>query len=128
MRYDSSTIDYAVMPSWTALYPQPSDDPFFRIRVPLLPDTFRLDRDQLDGHGPEAPDAPLAAPEIVVAAAHPENVAPSALTEVEAIGIDGVELDFAHRDEAAEEREPGMISDLWKGLVDDFFGDKKPVA
>jgi hypothetical protein len=74
-------------------------------------------------HEPDVPDAPLPEPEIVVIAANPENVQPAALTEVEGMGVDGVELGFAHFDNAAEtSREPGMLTDLWKGLMDDIFG------
>ena len=118
-RLDTSTIDFAVMPVSSSLYQAQSDDPFANLRVPLSPDNFSL-----EGHVPEAPDAPLVTPEIVIAAANPENVSPAALTEVEGFGIDGVELNFAHDTEPAE-REPGMLTDLWKGLVEDVFGDKK---
>jgi len=122
-RLDTSTIDYAVLPPPESLYEAPSTDPFVHMRVPLTPDDFAV-----AGHGPDAPDAPLAAPEIVVLAAHPENVVPAALTEVEGMGIDGVELNFAH-DEGPEEKEPGMLTDLWKGLMEDVFGeDEKKVS
>ncbi len=97
-RLDTSSIDYAVLPSPATLFAQPPDDPFARLRVPLLPDNFS------GGHGPETPDAPLAAPEIVVLAGHPENVVPAALTEIEGMGIDGVELNFAHELEPARQR------------------------
>jgi len=126
---DTSTIDFAAMPSSASLYPEPSDDPFARLRVPLLPDNFMPDRTKMEGHAPEAQDAPLAAPEINVLAAHPESVVPSALTEVEGMGIDGVELNFVHDVHApAPEREPGMLTDVWKGLLDDVFGEKKQPA
>ncbi len=55
-RLDTSSIDYAVLPSPATLFAQPPDDPFARLRMPLLPDN-------LSGcHGPETPDAPLSAP------------------------------------------------------------------
>ncbi len=127
---DASTIDYAVLPPWESLYPEAAetwaggDDAAVGLRVPLLPDNFNPDRGAA-AHGPEVLDGPLAAPEIHVLAAHPESVVPAALTEVEPMGLDGVELNFAH-DAAAEAREPGMIRDLWNGLVEDIFGaDKK---
>lgn len=117
VRLDTSTIDYMVFPTSDSLSP-PHPDETAGIRFPLLPDNF------LAKHGPEATDEPLAAPEIVVVAADPANVMPAALTEVEGIGIDGVELKFAHEGEEADS-EPGMLRDLWKGLVDDVFGDPK---
>jgi hypothetical protein len=95
-------------------------DPYAHIRVPLLPDNtsppagFRL---------PEAADAPLPLPEIVVVAPDPAQELPSALTEIEGMGVDGVELKFAHElgreGEAAESFEMGrgMIRDLWKGMM-----------
>src|ERR1700761_6222592 len=88
VRLDSSTIDFAFLPENSQLVSadELDSDPYSRLRVPLLPDNFTPDRSQLDGHGPEESDAPLAAPEISIIAAHPEQVVPSALTEVEGIG------------------------------------------
>jgi hypothetical protein len=115
---DPSTIDFAVMPSWQSLQ-DPEVDPYSRMRMPLLPDNY------LARNAPEVSDAPLPMPEISVIAAHPEDVATiSALTEVEGMGVDGVELRFAH-DAPAPEPEPGMLTDLWKGLVEDVFGESK---
>lgn len=118
-RSDVSTIDFAVLPSSESIDPTEAD-PYSRIRMPLLPDNF------LTSHAPEtlATDAPLPMPEISVIAAHPENVLPSVLSEVEGIGMDGVELKWAHDGPAAAETEPGMLTDLWKGLVEDVFGEK----
>ncbi|KAH8671057.1 hypothetical protein BX600DRAFT_237636 [Xylariales sp. PMI_506] len=113
---EQHSIDYAVLPSWESLQ-APQTDSASRLRVPLLPDNF------LAHHAPEASDAPLPMPEISVVAADPENVSISALTEVEGMGIDGVELKFAHEGPVVE-REPGMLTDLWKGLVDDVLGEQ----
>ncbi len=119
-RLDGSTIDYAVLPAMSAM--AEDDGALARLRMPLTPNDFGV-----VGHEPDAPDAPLAAPEIVVLAAHPEAVAPAALTEVEGMGVDCVELSFAH-DPAPAAREQGMLRDLWEGLVDDVFGRPKPGA
>jgi hypothetical protein len=78
---------------------------------------------------PEAEDLPLARPVISVVAANPDTVLPAALTEVEGMGADGVELKFAdelHRGKEEESREmgEGMLKNIWKGLVDDVFGEK----
>ncbi|KIH86834.1 hypothetical protein SPBR_08643 [Sporothrix brasiliensis 5110] len=132
-RLDVSTIDYAVMPSLGAEAEREAAAAASRmaLRVPLLPDNYSPDRTALNGHAPEVADGPLAQPEIVVVAAHPENVvAASALTEIEGMGVDGVELKFAHLGAEASggssssdsEASGGMIRDLWKGLLDDLSG------
>ncbi len=113
-RLDPSPIDFAVLPNLEG----PRADPYAGIRVPLLPDNAypALHR------AVEQPDAPLARPEILVVAANPDAVMPSALTEVEGMGVDGVELKFAHDLDRPAEKEPGMIRDLWKGLLEDVMG------
>ena len=116
-RADRSHIDFMVFPG---LPDGASADPYANIRVPLLPDNHT----PAVARAPEQPDAPLAKAEILVVAANPDHVLPSALTEVEGIGVDGVELKFAHELGAQPEREPGMLTDLWKGLIDDVFGAK----
>jgi len=116
------------MPTTSSLFPPPSTEPFVHLRVPLAPDNYEPSR----LHEPDAPVSPLPAAEIVVMAANPETVSPAALTEVEGIGPDGVELNFARDIHAtadeAEEREPGMITDLWRGMLEDVFGEKKPTS
>ncbi|KAK5663065.1 hypothetical protein OQA88_6481 [Cercophora sp. LCS_1] len=122
-QFTASPLDSAILPD---LSPESSGpDPFF-IRVPLLPDN----RSPPAGtHLPEAADAPLPRAEISVVAANPDLVLPSALTEVEGMGVDGVELKFAHDlHREPDEEGQGMLRDIWKGLVDDVFGDKKSLA
>lgn len=132
---DVSTIDFAVLPSREQLFGGPAgNDAFSRVRVPLLPDNFTPNRAAVPGSfAPEAADAPLRAPEIIVMAADPTSVnAVSALTEVEAFSPDGVELSFAHafgggaggRGGAAQEERyaGGMLKDLWAGLKEDVLG------
>ncbi|KAL2192003.1 hypothetical protein L209DRAFT_748776 [Thermothelomyces heterothallicus CBS 203.75] len=119
------TMDRAVLPDLFALHEaaDAAHDPYAHIRVPLLPDNRNPPPRQ-----PEAADGPLPPPEILVVAANPEQVLPSALTEVEGMGVDGVELGFAHllgREESEKESYEmgaGMIRDLWKGMVEDVFG------
>lgn len=99
-------------------------DPYANIRVPLLPDNASPGWRQ-----PEAADAPVMRAEISVVAARPEVVLPAALTEVEGMGVDGVELRFAHglhgaAGEGEREVGGGMIRDIWKGMVDDVLGKK----
>ncbi|KAK4224438.1 hypothetical protein QBC38DRAFT_17722 [Podospora fimiseda] len=114
----AQTVDHLILPSLDST--AQSD---YYIRVPLLPDTSFPSSSVLQ---PEATDAPLAKPEILVIAANPEQVLPAALTEVEGMGVDGVELKFAHQSEAAKEESwevsGGMIKDLWRGLVEDVMG------
>jgi hypothetical protein len=96
--------------------------------VPLLPDN--TSPPPLSFRQPEAADAPLPRPEILVVAANPEQVLPSALTEVEGMGVDGIELGFVHdlgrekEGEASFEMGAGMIRDMWRGMVEDVFGSQ----
>lgn len=111
------TMDTMVMPN-TATAEASAWESVDQIRIPLLPDNFvtHYARDEADG--------PIATPEINIIAANPDTVSASALTEVEGMGIDGVELKFIHDGEAAEQ-DQGMLKDLWKGLVDDVLGSSK---
>ncbi|KAJ9154673.1 hypothetical protein NKR19_g4484 [Coniochaeta hoffmannii] len=123
-RADSSTIDFAVMPSHESLFPTTAS-PSPTLRVPLLPDAFDVSH-----AAPDTPDSPIPAPEISVVAADPDSVmAVSPLTEVEGMGADGIELGFVHGLDAGkkkgEQEEGGMIRDLWKGLMEDVFGEDK---
>ncbi|KAK3307973.1 uncharacterized protein B0T15DRAFT_92325 [Chaetomium strumarium] len=113
------TIDRAIFPDLAAQDAQ--YDPYAHIRVPLLPDNTSPPAGL---RAAEAVDAPLPQPEIVVVAANPEQVLPSALTEVEGMGVDGVELGFAHllgrEVEESFEMGKGMIR-MWRGMVDDVL-------
>jgi hypothetical protein len=132
--HQTSTIDSAILPnlhmSAETLY-----DPYAHIRVPLLPDNTSPPPVQF--RQPEAADLPLRQAEILVVAANPEQVLPAALTEVEGMGVDGVELGFAHllggegkegRQGDYDEMGGGMIRDLWKGMMDDVFGGSQGQA
>lgn len=137
-------IDLAVLPGADLLFAAAASSPSSSaaaagepiIRVPLLPDNFAPARSPTVGHVPEVPDAPLAAPEIVVMAADPAAVnAVSPLSEVEGMGPDGVELMFVHDYSAGAGRQGGrraegeggqvaggMLRGLWDGIVDDVLG------
>ncbi|AEO63525.1 385c44e6-ca74-43bf-a771-e5900dfd53c6 [Thermothielavioides terrestris] len=137
-----ATVDRAILPDLSLLAAQESSeaagggsgayDPYLHIRVPLLPDARAPPAPVAGWRRPaEAADAtPLPRAEIcVVAAGGPAGVLPpAALTEVEGMGVDGVELGFAHllgREEGegeSYEMGPGMIRDVWKGMVEDVFG------
>lgn len=130
---DVSTIDFMKLPTREQLFGAGPGQDASRVRVPLLPDNFTPNRASF---APEATDAPLRQPEIVVMAADPSSVnAVSALTEVEAFSPDGVELSFAHgfggRDAPKQEERyaGGMLKDLWAGLKEDILspnGQAKP--
>jgi hypothetical protein len=111
------TMDNTVIPHSTGVEGSAAES-FAQIRVPLLPDN------SVTHYSRDAVDGPIASPEISVIAANPDSVSPSALTEVEGMGIDGIELKFVHEGEDAA-KEPGMLTDLWKGLVDDVLGSSK---
>ncbi|KAG4220108.1 hypothetical protein PC116_g31413, partial [Phytophthora cactorum] len=97
-----------------------SNDPFAHLRVPLLPDNFATH------HTPETTDGPVAPAQISIVAANPELVSPAALTEVEGMGIDGVELKFVHEDATKPEQDQvNMLTNLWKGLDDVIGGSNK---
>ena len=108
---DAPTVDRMVIPF--ASGPSSAEDSF-HIRVPLLPDNSATQ------YAPEEVDGPIAGPRISVVAANPETVAPVALGEVEAMGVDGVELSFARHLQPSE-RQNDTLSDIMKGLVDDVL-------
>ncbi|CAN8106140.1 unnamed protein product [Discula destructiva] len=127
-RSDESTIDFAFLPTDLESASPSTASP--ALRYPLLPDSFASSGETLGAalFAPEAVDAPLRAPEIVVLAADPAAVnVVSALSEVEGMGPDGVELRFGswqHGGEEGGEGEEyagGMLTGLWKGLVDDVL-------
>ncbi|KAK0754687.1 hypothetical protein B0T18DRAFT_386525 [Schizothecium vesticola] len=123
-RAEPPTMDAMRFPDLSALDAD-AVDPYAHIRVPLLPDNATP---APWARRPEAVDAPLPRPVISVVAARPEVVLPAALTEVEGMGVDGVELRFAHdlhrgqAEHRLEEGGGGMIRDIWKGMVEDVFG------
>lgn len=120
----SSNMAATVMPTLASDALSGSD--VSTMRMPLLPDSFATRHAQAD-----TPDAPLAGPEISIVSAAADVSPASALTEVEGIGVDGVELRFAHEPEqpggSAAQEGHGMLRDLWRGLVEDITG-KAPKA
>jgi hypothetical protein len=133
--HDTSTIDFFFMPE----VPEPAaENPFAKLRVPLLPDNYTPDRSANSAHAAEAIDEALPRSEISIVAAHPETVLPTIMSEV--VGNDGLDVDigqltagFTHTPTAyfksvvepiAELKEPGALKQLWEGVVDDVFGPK----
>ena len=112
-------LDAAVLPSWDALFSPPAapSGP----RVPILPDNF-LVHNPLESE-PATPDFPA----VTIVAVNPDNVLSSTpLSQVQ--GLDSVSLSFAHESSPAaaakepEAHEGGMLSDVWKGMVEDVMG------
>lgn len=87
-----------------------------KLRVPILPDNYHVQSAPLPAEEPV-----VLVGQINVVAADPEKVSVAALTEVEGMTLDGVELKFAH-EAPKKQPEQGMLKDLWKGLVDDVLG------
>ncbi|KAI0509422.1 hypothetical protein F5B22DRAFT_616965 [Xylaria bambusicola] len=112
----AKNVDNIVFPG-SAVFDGASQDPFSNLRVPLLPDNVMFQ------HAPESTDAPATVHDISIVAANPDLVSPSALTEIEGMGMDGVELKFIYDAEPAEQ-EPGMLTGLWRGLVDDVLSQQ----
>lgn len=113
----SSTIDAAVLPSMAFFASQPATD---GLPVPLMPDNYGAAYN-VD----VASSAPAAVDGVSIMAVDPEKVlAATPLSEVR--GIDGVQLGFVHDAAEVTEEGAGMLKDLWKGMVDDIFGEAPP--
>ncbi|ROT35485.1 hypothetical protein SODALDRAFT_67817 [Sodiomyces alkalinus F11] len=98
------TIDATIFPFPTAAF---AAEGVSSSRMPLLPDSF-LTRHPVA----EASEAAVVEPRISVVASASGSLSPaSALTEIEGMGIDGVELRFAHASETPQ-REPAIIVGL----------------
>ncbi|KAI0395390.1 hypothetical protein F5Y17DRAFT_196692 [Xylariaceae sp. FL0594] len=116
----AQTIDQFVFPGSAALKGA-SGDPFTNLRVPLLPDNVEFQ------HTPEVQDAAVTTPEISIVAANLNAASPAALTEIEGMGADGVELQFVHEAESSSESQNDMLTGLWN-MVDDVFGQQTSKA
>jgi len=129
VEHDMSSVDFFFLPSLNA-----SAHESQRLRVPLLPDNFSPDRSQ---YALEAADEAVPRPEISIVAAHPERVAPAALTEV--VGNAGLEegVDTLtslfnggsnSSSRAADKEQQGVVKELFGGMWQDMFGAKRSLA
>jgi len=109
----AKSVDNFVFPGSAALEGT-TEDPFTNLRVPLLPDNVNFQ------HTPETQDSPVTTPEISIVAANLNAVSPAVLTEIEGMGVDGVELQFVHESESSDSN---MLTGLWR-MVDDVFGQQ----
>jgi hypothetical protein len=125
--HDSSTIDFFFFPD---VPEPPPKNPFAKLRVPLLPDNYTPNRSPDSGHSLEELDTAVPAPEISIVASHPEDVVPATISEV--VGNDGLDVDITHFTKAftktsdKDTKEPGLLKELWSGIVDDILGPKGP--
>lgn len=107
----STHLDAAVLPSMDLLYASTPS----QIRVPILPDNYS---------GITLEDAPVSKPEVTIVAADPDRVVSmNPLSEVSGLG--DVSFGFAQPEvqERDESHQGGMLRDVWKGIVEDVFGD-----
>ncbi|VUC27524.1 unnamed protein product [Clonostachys rosea] len=114
-----SNLGTTILPSWDALYSRPSQADATPM-VPIVPDNY--------GVVNVVVDAPVSAPEVTIVAVDPDRVSASS-PFFEVAGLDGVDLKFAQQPEPAKENtqggdgpSQGMVSDIWKGMMDDVFG------
>jgi len=124
-----------------------TEQPIEKLRVPLLPDNYSPDRSPSSAHAIESQEISIPRPEISVVAAHPEMVLPAMLSEV--VGNESEEVDIgqwtkgftfspekwmpAALTEAVQggeegEKAGGTLRELWSGVVDDIFGEKRKAA
>ncbi|CAH0018431.1 unnamed protein product [Clonostachys rhizophaga] len=107
-----------VLPSWDALYSRPSQADATPM-VPIVPDNY--------GVVNVVVDAPVSAPEVTIVAVDPDRVSASS-PFFEVTGLDGVDLKFAQQPEPTKDNtqedgpSQGMVTDIWKGMVDDILG------
>ncbi|KAF4636251.1 hypothetical protein G7Y89_g1834 [Cudoniella acicularis] len=122
---DTSTIDYFTFPE---ALEEPPANPFYKLRVPLLPDNYNPNRSADSAHAAEEVDSAIPSAEINIVASHPENVTPVAMSEV--VGNDGLDVDISQLTAGfsgtslSDLKEPGVLQELWNGLVDDIIGPK----
>ncbi|CAG9943950.1 unnamed protein product [Clonostachys rosea f. rosea IK726] len=106
-----------ILPSWDALYSRPSQADATPM-VPIVPDNY--------GVVNVVVDAPVSAPEVTIVAVDPDRVSASS-PFFEVTGLDGVDLKFAQQPEPTKDTQEdgpsqGMVTDIWKGMVDDILG------
>lgn len=128
--HDSSTIDYAYMPQFKL---EESSHPEV-LRIPLLPDNNSpLRNGEVRGESVES----VIRPEISTVSADSTHIdSPSAISEVtdnHSIELDPYDLTSKVTAAAAKMaqvpaenfKEPGLVTEVWNGFLDDLLGGKK---
>ena len=125
---DTSTIDFAYMPQYELEEPTPPEI----MRVPLLPENFFPPR---TSHALKEAVEPVIRPQISTASF--DNLhSVSAMSEVtDNHSIDLDPFDLTSKVNAAAKKmtglpieklkEPGIVRELWSGMLDDLLGAKK---
>ncbi len=126
-RKTASPSDVTVLPSYEALYGSSNSSP--EMTIPIMPDVSS----NLSSGGYHSLCEPSLDPrQPTIVAADPERVMPAKpFSEVDTVGLDGVELKFAHEgasSSSSAELDPsshqgGMLRDMWKGMVEDILGE-----
>ncbi|KAH7148495.1 hypothetical protein EDB81DRAFT_946683 [Dactylonectria macrodidyma] len=87
-------------------------------RMPLLPDNYGAYHASIS----DAADIGSRFSAASIVASDPDNVIPGApLAAVEGVTVDGVELKFAHEQPAQDDDQSTLLSDIFKGMVDDLI-------
>lgn len=123
------TIDFITLPTPPAAAPL---NPFSRVRVPLLPDSYTLTASAAaeEAAAAEAEASPARA-EIHVVDIDTASARVAALSEV--VGNESTERPWGRewaemervregRARTGEEEERSVLSELWNGIVEDVFG------
>lgn len=122
---DSSTVDFAYMPSLAELDgPAARADPQF----PIVPDFY-------SHQSAAAADSPMK-PQIYTVSGGAADVSASPMTEVvdnHSVDIDPFSLTEAvgksrFGAESTQQKEPGVFRELWTGVVDDILGRQPAVV
>ncbi|KAL4873162.1 hypothetical protein BDV12DRAFT_98114 [Aspergillus spectabilis] len=119
---DTSTVDFAYLPSITESHAS-SDIP-----VPILPDIYTH-------HDPTRPSDYPMKPQVYTVSGDGANVSASPMSEV--VDNDSVEIDpfslteavgksrYAAELKSQQNEAPGVVRELWSGLLDDLLGPKQ---
>lgn len=121
--HDVSGIDFFFFPEMPEA---PAANPFSKLRVPLLPDNYSPDRSAKSGNAVETLDEAVPRPEIIIVASHPDVALPAAMTELAdnetvEVGLSELTKQFTST-KAEEDKEPGMVKELWASFLDDVLG------
>ncbi|KAL4927193.1 uncharacterized protein BDV17DRAFT_292864 [Aspergillus undulatus] len=121
---DSSTVDFAYMPSIAAEGSASADAP-----VPILPDFYTH-------HDATSPSGSPMKPQVYTVSGDGANVSASPMSEV--VDNDSVEIDpfslteavgksrYAAELKSEQSKGTGVVSELWSGFLDDLLGPKQP--
>ncbi|KAJ6122417.1 hypothetical protein N7512_004882 [Penicillium capsulatum] len=125
---DSSTVDFIYMPSMSEIEAAPVRT---TPRIPVLPDLHSLAEAPSQSAPPMKPQIYTVSGGDVTAASamsevvdnHAVDIDPFSLTE--AVGRSQVGQEQQRRANGSQDREPGVVKELWTGFLDDVLGPKR---